>query len=196
MSITDRRVTIVANRLPVQWNEESQAWVASPGGLVSALTPILRETKGTWVGWTGAADVDSEQFDHEGITQLPVTLSQKEYEEFYVGFCNGTLWPLYHDAIRAPEFHRHWWRPYVEVNRRFAEVAATALSSQDVAWIQDYQLQLVPQMLRQIKRLHRIGFYLHIPFPPIELFSTIPWRTQIIEGLLGSDVLAFQSRHS
>lgn len=196
MSTTDRRVTIVANRLPVQWNEDSQAWVTSPGGLVSALTPILRETKGTWVGWTGAADVESEKFDHDGITQLPVTLSQQEYEDFYVGFCNGTLWPLYHDAIRAPQFHRHWWRPYVKVNRRFAEVAATALSGQDVAWIQDYQLQLVPQMLREMKSLHRIGFYLHIPFPPIELFSTIPWRAQIVEGLLGADVLAFQSRHS
>lgn len=170
--------------------------MTSPGGLVSALTPILQESHGTWIGWAGAADVESESFEHEGITQLPVTLTQQEYEEFYLGFCNGTLWPLYHDAVRAPEFHRHWWRPYRAVNLKFATAAAEALESSDVAWVQDYQLQLVPQMLRDLKKLHRIGFYLHIPFPPIELFSTIPWRSQIVEGLLGADVLAFQSRQS
>jgi trehalose 6-phosphate synthase len=196
MSSIDRRVTIVANRLPVRWNEESLSWETSPGGLVSALTPILQETKGTWVGWTGAPGVESAPFAHDGINQIPVAMSQEEYEEFYVGFCNGTLWPLYHDAVRAPEYHRHWWRPYETVNRRFAEVAAGAVTHQDVAWVQDYQLQLVPQMLREVTDVYRIGFYLHIPFPPIELFSTIPWRRQVLEGLLGSDVLAFQSRHS
>jgi trehalose 6-phosphate synthase len=98
--------------------------------------------------------------------------------------------------VRAPQFHRHWWRPYHLVNQRFAEIAAATLGPDDVAWVQDYQLQLVPQMIRDQAPVHRIGFYLHIPFPPVELFAKLPWRRQVLEGLLGSDVLAFQSRSS
>jgi trehalose 6-phosphate synthase len=123
-------------------------------------------------------------------------MSAAEYQGFYVGFCNGTLWPLYHDGVRAPEFHRHWWQPYVEVNRRFADSAADSLGADDVAWVQDYQLQLVPGMLRASKQVHKIGFYLHIPFPPVEFFGRLPWRRQVLEGLLGADVLGFQSHHS
>ncbi len=196
MPETERRVVVVANRLPVAFDEESGEWNTSPGGLVSALTPILQRTKGSWVGWSGISDRDFEPFGHSGINQVPVTLSQEEYEEFYVGFCNGTLWPLYHDSVRAPEFHRHWWRPYEAVNRRFSEVAAKNLGANDVAWVQDYQLQLVPQMIRDLTPVHRIGFYLHIPFPPVELFAKLPWRGPVLEGLLGADVLAFQSRSS
>lgn len=196
MTEAERHAVVIANRLPVAWNAKTGEWLASPGGLVSALTPILQETKGTWVGWSGVADREFEPFDHSGIRQLPVFLTQEEYEGFYVGFCNGTLWPLYHDAVREPHFHRHWWRPYRAVNQRFAEATAEAVGSEDVAWVQDYQLQLVPQMLRDIKEVHRIGFYLHIPFPPVELFAKLPWRREVLEGLLGADVLAFQSRSS
>ena len=192
----ERKVVVIANRLPVAYDTESQSWSTSPGGLVSALTPILQDTQGSWVGWSGISDQEFEPFEHSGINQVPITLSQEEYEEFYVGFCNGTLWPLYHDSVRAPEFHRHWWRPYRAVNQRFADLAAQNLGPNDVAWVQDYQLQLVPQMLREQAEVHRIGFYLHIPFPPVELFAKLPWRQQVLEGLLGSDVLAFQSRSS
>lgn len=196
MANTERRVVIVANRLPIAYDAKSGEWNTSPGGLVSALTPILQQTKGSWVGWSGVAGRRFKPFLHSGINQVPVTLSQEEYEEFYVGFCNGTLWPLYHDALRTPQFHRHWWRPYEKVNRRFADIAAETLTKNDVAWVQDYQLQLVPKMIRDAKKVHRIGFYLHIPFPPVELFAKLPWRRQVLEGLLGSDVLAFQSRSS
>jgi trehalose 6-phosphate synthase len=189
-------VVVVANRLPIAYDRSSGTWDTSPGGLVSALTPILRRTEGSWVGWSGVAGREFEPFEHSGIRQVPVTLSKTEYEEFYVGFCNGTLWPLYHDAIRPPQFHRHWWRPYLEVNQRFADVTATSLADDDVVWVQDYQLQLVPQMLREMAPTRSIGFYLHIPFPPVELFAKLPWRRQVLEGLLGSDVLAFQSRSS
>lgn len=160
------------------------------------MTPILQETKGTWIGWSGIPDRDFEPFDHSGIRQVPIFLAQEEYEQFYVGFCNGTLWPLYHDAVREPQFHRHWWRPYRDVNLKFAETAAATISDEDVAWVQDYQLQLVPQMLRDLTKAHRIGFYLHIPFPPVELFAKLPWRREVLEGLMGADVLAFQSRSS
>jgi len=193
---TEHRVVVIANRLPVAFDPETAEWNTSPGGLVSALTPILQRTRGSWVGWSGMPDRDFDPFRHSDIHQVPVTLSQEEYEEFYVGFCNGTLWPLYHDSVRAPEFHRHWWRPYHAVNERFADVAAENLGPNDVAWVQDYQLQLVPQMLRDRTKVHRIGFYLHIPFPPVELFAKLPWRKQVLEGLLGADVLAFQSRSS
>ena len=187
---------MIANRLPVAWNSKTEEWHTSPGGLVSALTPILQDTEGMWIGWSGISDREFEPFDHSDIRQVPIFLTREEYEHFYVGFCNGTLWPLYHDAVREPQFHRHWWRPYRDVNRKFAETAAKAISTDDVAWVQDYQLQLVPRMIREMKQVHRIGFYLHIPFPPVELFAKMPWREQVLEGLLGADVLAFQSRSS
>lgn len=196
MSPEQRRVVVIANRLPVAYDTEDGTWHTSPGGLVSALTPILQQTRGSWVGWSGVAGADFEPFVHSDIRQVPITLSQAEYEDFYVGFCNGTLWPLYHDTVRPPEFHRHWWRPYRAVNQKFAERTAEVLGPGDVAWVQDYQLQLVPQMLRDLADVHRIGFYLHIPFPPVELFAKLPWRRQVLEGLLGADVLSFQSRSS
>ncbi len=170
--------------------------MTSPGGLVRALVPVLQHADGAWVGWPGIPDVDIAPFTHDGIDQRPVALSEADVEDFYYGFCNATLWPLYHDAIVAPEYHRHTWRPYVEVNRRYAEETAKATSPGDIAWVQDYQLQLVPSMLRTMIPDLTIGFYLHIPFPPIEIFSRLPWRRQILEGLLGSDVIAFQTRQS
>ena len=189
-------MVVVANRLPVQWDEDSGDWSPSPGGLVSALTPILQRTEGVWVGWSGVPEMGFAPFSHSGIRLIPVELAEDLYLSFYVGFCNGTLWPLYHDFVRAPEFHRHWWIPYHEVNSRFADTTVQHTESNDVVWVQDYQLQLVPAMIRERARVHRIGFYLHIPFPPMELFAKLPWRRQVIEGLLGADVISFQSRSS
>lgn len=186
-----RRIVVVANRLPA--SRQGDEWVTSPGGLVRALEPVLQRVNGSWVGWAGLAGPAPDPFEHDGIDQRPVPLSTEEVDDFYYGFCNGTLWPLYHDAIVAPEFHRHHWRPYLAVNERYARYAAEALEDDDIAWVQDYQLQLVPLMLRRLRPEMTIGFYLHIPFPPIELFSRLPWRRQIIEGLLGADVLAFQT---
>jgi trehalose 6-phosphate synthase len=193
-AIVMRRIVVVANRLPASWN--GTQWVTSPGGLVRALEPVLQRVDGSWVGWSGTAGEAPDPFEHDGIELRPVELSQIELDSFYYGFCNSAIWPLYHDAIVAPEFHRHHWQPYREVNERYAQVAAEALESDDIAWVQDYQLQLVPGMLRALRPEVTIGYYLHIPFPPIELFSRLPWRSQIIEGLLGADVLAFQTRAS
>ncbi len=189
-----RRIVVVANRLPVSWDGEQ--WVTSPGGLVRALEPVLQRVNGSWVGWSGNVGKPPEPFLHDGIAQRPVSLTEEELDGFYYGFCNSALWPLYHDAIVSPEFHRHHWRPYRAVNERYARVAAESLQPDDIAWVQDYQLQLVPGLLRAIRSDITIGFYLHIPFPPIELFARLPWRRQIIEGLLGADVLAFQTRAS
>jgi trehalose 6-phosphate synthase len=123
---------------------------------------------------------------------VPVTLSAEDIQLYYEGFSNATLWPLYHDVIVAPEFHREWWESYVAVNRRFAEAAAEAADDNAVVWVHDYQLQLVPAMLRRLRPDVRIGFFLHIPFPPTELFAQMPWRRQILDGLMGADLVGFQ----
>ena len=152
----------------------------------------MRANDGAWIGWPGDTDDDLEPFDDDGLQLVPVHLSAQEVEEFYEGFSNATLWPLYHDLVAKPEFHREWWDSYVTVNRRFAEKAAEVAAEGATVWVQDYQLQLVPQMLRELRPDLRIGFYLHIPFPPAELFSQLPWRRQILEGLLGADLVGFQ----
>jgi trehalose 6-phosphate synthase len=188
-------LVIVANRLPVDRVYDADgtpSWRRSPGGLVSALEPVLRQNDGAWIGWPGGDEVDLEPFTEDGLRLVPVALSAREIEEFYEGFANGTLWPLYHDLVAKPEFHREWWDSYVEVNQRYAMSAAEVAAKDATVWVQDYQLQLVPQMLRELRPDLRIGFYLHIPFPPTELFQQLPWRRQILEGLLGADLIGFQ----
>ncbi len=186
---------IVANRLPVDRHtlpDGTLGWRRSPGGLVSALEPVLRANEGAWIGWPGGTDEELEPFVEDGLDLVPVHLSAQEVEEFYEGFSNATLWPLYHDVVAKPEFHREWWDSYVTVNRRFAEKAAEVAADGATVWVHDYQLQLVPQMLRELRPDLRIGFYLHIPFPPTELFQQLPWRRQVLEGLLGADLIGFQ----
>ncbi|GAA5142814.1 trehalose-6-phosphate synthase [Nocardioides marinquilinus] len=190
---------IVANRLPVDRVTErdgSRGWRRSPGGLVTALEPVLRANDGTWVGWPGLAedgdDEAYEPFEDDGMKLVPIKLDASEVEEFYEGFSNGTVWPIYHDLVAKPEFHREWWDAYVRVNRRFAERAAELAAENATVWVHDYQLQLVPQMLRELRPDLLIGFYLHIPFPPAELFLQLPWRRQLLEGLLGADLVGFQ----
>ncbi|MGH7502024.1 MAG: alpha,alpha-trehalose-phosphate synthase (UDP-forming) [Longimicrobiales bacterium] len=186
---------VVANRLPVHHTQAQSGgeWKSSPGGLVSALRPILQGRPSYWVGWTGRADDDLPPFEHDGIRNHPVPLSRSEQRTFYDGFCNRTLWPLYHVALRTPRYHRGWWRAYLTVNERFANAAAEAAPPHSIIWVHDYHLQLVPALLRRIRPDVRIGFFLHIPFPPQELFSTIPWRRDLLLGLLGADVVGFQT---
>ena len=152
----------------------------------------MRANDGAWIGWPGSADTDLEPFVDDGLALIPVSLTELEIEEFYEGFSNGTLWPLYHDVVAKPEFHREWWDSYVVVNQRFANKAAEVAAEGATVWVHDYQMQLVPRMLRELRPDLRIGFYLHIPFPPAELFQQLPWRRQILEGLLGADIVGFQ----
>jgi len=186
---------VVSNRLPVDRVTDADGnatWKQSPGGLVTALEPVMRQRDGAWIGWGGQPDLDLEPFDNDGIHIIPVALSADEIENYYEGFSNDTLWPLYHDVIAAPGFHRVWWDSYVLINQRFAEAAAAASSEGAIVWVQDYQLQLVPKMLRELRPDLTIGFFNHIPFPPYGIFSQLPWRLQIVEGLLGADVIGFQ----
>ena len=200
----EERLVIVANRLPVRRcggradDGREGEWETSPGGLVSALSPLLSRTGGSWVGWDGTSSGSAPApFDHEGMRIRPVPITGEDVEGFYRGFSNTTLWPLYHDSIREPVFRRKWWWPYQRVNMHFAEASSEQLPERGgLLWVQDYQLQLVPAMVRELRPDARIGFFLHIPFPPEELFGKIPWRSQILEGLLGADVLGFQTKLS
>ncbi|MDO5700448.1 MAG: trehalose-6-phosphate synthase [Bowdeniella nasicola] len=186
---------VIANRLPLDVTVDDSGeitWERSPGGLVTAMAPVMQSRDGAWVGWSGTPDVDLTPFKADGMTLVPVTLSADEVSDYYEGFSNATLWPLYHDVIVAPEFHRQWWNAYDRVNRKFAEAAATVASEGATVWVHDYQLQLVPALLRKLRPDLTIGWFNHIPFPPVEIFSQLPWRERVLDGLLGADVLGFQ----
>jgi len=186
---------VVSNRLPVDHEvaaDGTDTWRTSPGGLVTALEPLMRASGGAWVGWPGVADKSFEPFENDGISIVPVRLSEQELEEYYEGFANDTLWPLYHDVIAPPSFHRDTWDAYVTVNRRFAEAAVAVAAPGATVWVHDYQLQLVPRMLREERPDLVIGFFNHIPFPPYGIYAQLPWRKQILHGLLGADVIGFQ----
>ena len=186
---------VVANRLPVdrvEGPDGEEVWRTSPGGLVAALEPMMRNVNGAWVGWAGQADVELAPFEAGGIRLIPVPLSAEEVAEYYEGFANDTIWPLYHDVIAPPQYHREWWDAYVTVNRRFAEAAAAAAAPDGTVWVHDYQLQLVPQMVRELRPDVTIGYFHHIPFPAHGLYAQLPWRDQVLRGLLGADVIGFQ----
>jgi trehalose 6-phosphate synthase len=188
---------VVAGRLPVDRVEDPDgeiSWRPSPGGLVTALEPVMRAAGGVWIGWSGDAGPAPGAFEANGLDLVGVGLSAEQVRDYYEGFCNATLWPLYHDVIASPEFHRRWWEAYVAVNRSFAAAAAAEAAPGATVWVHDYQLQLVPRMLREQRTDVRIGFFNHIPFPGYEIFAQLPWRRQVVQGLLGADLLGFQSR--
>lgn len=188
-------LVVVSNRLPVDVTVDEAGnvtWNRSPGGLVTALEPVMQKEDGAWIGWSGTADLYADPFDAYDMQLVPITLSAEEVERHYEGFSNDTLWPLYHDVISAPAYHRAWWDAYRRVNQRFADAAAAWAATDGVVWVHDYQLQLVPQMIREQRPDLRIGFFNHTPFPPLELFQQLPWRRQVLDGLLGSDLIGFQ----
>ncbi|HYF16171.1 MAG TPA: trehalose-6-phosphate synthase [Phycisphaerales bacterium] len=192
------RLVIAANRLPVQRVSRggSIVWERSPGGLVSAMAPIVEKRGAAWVGWDGGAGRAPRIIKSGKMSVLSVQLTRTEVDRYYQGFCNGTLWPLYHDAIQTPEFHREWWHPYREVNMKFATRMARVAGRGALVWVHDYHLQLVPKMLRDLRPDLKIGFFLHIPFPPEELFAWLPWRAALLRGLLGCDLVGFQTEAS
>lgn len=186
---------VVANRLPVDLSFDAEGkpvFTPSPGGLVTALNPVLEQHQGCWVGWPGTTEEVPEPFRTEaGVLLDPVALSAADYEGFYEGFANATLWPLYHDLIVTPQYHRPWWDAYVRVNEKYAtEVAAVAAQGATV-WVQDYQLQLVPGILKKLRPDLTIGFFLHIPFPGPDLYRQLPWREELLNGVLGADLIGF-----
>jgi len=156
------------------------------------MTAALRDRKGVWIGWSGETGPPNAPDEHQGVRLRAIELDGADIQDFYLGFSNATLWPLYHDAVRPPTYHRQWWHRYRDVNSRFADEIASVAAPGATVWVHDYQLQLVPAMLRKRRPDVRIGFFLHIPFPPLELFMQLPWRREILEGLLGADVVGLQ----
>jgi trehalose 6-phosphate synthase len=188
-------LVVVAVRLPVDDTVAPGGvgeWRRSPGGLVGALHPLLQNTPATWVGWAGGTGPAPTLPAVDGVRMHTVPLEQSDIRDFYEGFANSTLWPLYHDAVEQPVYHRRWWEAYRRVNQRFAEAAAEAAEPGAVVWVQDYHLQLVPALLRELRPDVRIGFFLHVPFPPPELFMQLPRRAELLAGILGADLVGFQ----
>ncbi|MFI5933308.1 trehalose-6-phosphate synthase [Actinoplanes sp. NPDC051494] len=188
-------LVVVANRLPLDDSvapDGACEWRRSPGGLASALHAILDDTPATWVGWAGGAGPAPALPDIGRLRIRPMGLSEKDLTGYYEGFANATLWPLYHDAVLPPVFDRGWWETYRAVNRRFAEAAAEAVEPGGTVWVQDYHLQLVPQLIRELRPDVLIGFFLHVPFPPPELFMQLPRRLDLLRGMLGADLVGFQ----
>lgn len=197
-----QRLVVVSNRLPIAISGSGDDWQINPGsgGLVTALAPLMSKTRSTWIGWPGCgpdAPVDDlvESFAAEhGYTLKPVLLDEQEVEQYYRGFANETLWPLFHDLLGNCLFNLVNFRTYEAVNRRFAEIAAENSTDEDILWIHDYQLILCGWYIRQQQPKRVLTFFLHIPFPPPDLLRRLPWCEQLIEGLLAYDLTGFQTQ--
>jgi trehalose 6-phosphate synthase len=190
---TKAEVVAVANRLPVQ--QGTDGWELSPGGLVTALRPVMTAHSGAWVGWNGGAPGMPSALPDLRVELIPVRLTAGQIRQYYHGFANACLWPLLHDAIEKPRFERAWWHVYQHVNTVFADAAARALAGRPgaIAWAHDYHLMLAPQLIRDRRPDRRIGFFLHVPWPSPDIFSRLPWRQEILLGLLGADVVSFHT---
>jgi trehalose 6-phosphate synthase len=172
----------------------------SPGGLVTALAPILGERGGLWIGWPGTLErVDLDELLAVASRDLgyilePVSLTEEEIRQYYFGFSNEIIWPLFHDLQTRCNFDPAYWNAYQEANRKFAEVIAENARMEDYIWVHDYQLMLVARELRRMGVENKVGFFLHTPFPPLDIFVKLPWRTPILGALLEYDVIGFQTR--
>ncbi|GGJ85187.1 trehalose-6-phosphate synthase [Pilimelia anulata] len=194
-----RSLVVVTNRLPFDEAvapEGAFDWQHSTGVLVAPRHAGLRDSPVTWVGWSGHTGPLPDPPDTRGLRVRPVPLTEEDFRNHYEGYANATLWPLYHDAVEHPAHHRRWWEAYQRVNRRFAELTAEVAEPNAVVWVQDYHLQLVPGLLRERRPDLTIGFFLHIPFPPPELFMRLPRRAELLHGLLGADLIGFQRERS
>ena len=170
--------------------------MASPGGLVTALRPIAEARHGTWVGWGGATGADAGAIRPRRDPPAPGLAQRRARSSaYYEGQSNATIWPLYHDAVETPVYNRAWRDAYRTVNAAVRGCRRPSVAARGATvWVHDYQLQLVPAMLRAPRPDLRIGFFLHIPFPPIELFMQMPLRAEILRGLLGADLVGFQQK--
>ena len=186
---------VVSNRLPVSFSvNESGAKVPilSPGGLVAAVAPSLWGKNSAWVGWDGTDSGDTDVLVAEDITLFPVSLSASLVERHYEGFSNGTLWPLFHDVGVEPEFDPSWWEAYREVNATYAARAAEVTDPGGIVWVHDYQMMLVPALLRKLRPDVTIGYFHHIPFCRPGTLAVLPEHPQLLNGIAGADIVGFQ----
>jgi trehalose 6-phosphate synthase/phosphatase len=202
--VTAKRPTlaVVSNRIPITCHcENGQVQIQpSSGGLVSALEPLLENNGGVWVGSPGGCDSpDARRLLAAAARRLtyqyaPVFLSAEEHKNFYQGFSNEVLWPLFHDLQSRCNFDPKYWRCYQEVNHKFARAAERASGPRTLIWIHDYHLMQAGRTLRARHPEARLAFFLHIPFPPPDIFEKLPWRREILEGLLEHDLIGLQTR--
>jgi len=196
------RLVAVSNRLPIAVRRKGDVWQVQPGsgGLVTAISPVLKNRGGIWIGWSGATEEIEwgEELDlasHESGYRLhPVTLTKDEVENFYFGFANQIVWPLFHDLLTRCNFDPAFWYHYLQVNDKYAGAIADSSQPNDYIWVQDYHLICVAQALRKRGVKRRTGFFLHIPFPPVDIFMRAPWRAQILQALLEYDLIGFQTQ--
>lgn len=197
-----KQILIVSNRLPVNisLNNSHPEIKPSVGGLATGMSSVKKFFESKWIGWSGInlEDVDNSKLHNikselEKINCIPVYLSENDIENYYHGFSNRTIWPLYHYFTQYTEYEKTTWESYVNVNRIFADEVLKNLENVDILWIHDYHLQLLPQMIREKRPDLPIGYFLHIPFPSFEVFRGLPWRKEIVEGLLGADLIGFHT---
>ncbi|MDX1777786.1 MAG: trehalose-6-phosphate synthase [Thermodesulfobacteriota bacterium] len=194
-------IIIVSNRLPVKIvrTGKKSELIPGSGGLVTAFAPVLRDRGGPWIGWDGTTGghfhkkLFLKESSRIGYRLIPVSLTNQQVELYYEGFSNTTLWPLFHDFLDRCQFQPETWEMYCKINQKFAQVTLEQSSAQDLIWVQDYHLLLVGKYLSQQKYRGKTAFFLHIPFPPWDLFMRLPWRTELIEGLLDYDLVGFQT---
>lgn len=197
-------LVIVSNRLPFAVSPgENGEWQVEPGsgGLVTALRPVLRNRGGRWIGWSGAtveelpdaAEVFSDSVRRFGYELVAVPLSAAERDGFYAGFSNEIVWPLFHDLVPLANFDPSYWSAYEAVNDRFADAVAAAAGPGDFVWVHDYHLMRVATALRARRADLRPAFFLHIPFPPLDVFVKLPWRFQVLNSLLDYGLVGFQT---
>jgi trehalose 6-phosphate synthase len=196
---------VASNRLPVSLHRDDDgSWrsEAGSGGLVTALDPVLRRLGGTWVGWPGVLEGEAhdlrgvleQEFSREAYRVEPVALTLHEQRYFYLGFCNEVLWPLFHGLLDRCRFEVRYWDVYRRVNRKYAAAIMRAAEPGQLIWVHDYHLMTVGEELRAAGCANRTGFFLHIPFPPPDLFERLPWGRDILKALLSFDVVGFQTR--
>ena len=192
----NRPVVIASNRLPftIERNEEASIQaVPSAGGLITALKPVFRERGGTWVGWPGAGLQAGDELPlaNEAYHIAPVHLNPEEIKHYLHGFCNRTLWPLFHSLSLLTRYDREDFDQYERVNATFAEAIIHESRPGDLIWVHDYHLMLAPNRIREALPNARLAFFLHIPFPPYDLFRLLPWDREILRGLLACDLIGF-----
>jgi trehalose 6-phosphate synthase len=199
------RLIVVSNRLPFALDSTGEdLWTVTPatGGLVSAVEPVLRERGGIWIGWPGTAGEIPEKplaeaTRNTGYKVVPVALSETERDEFYYGYSNEVIWPLFHDLQNFCNFEPGYWQAYKQVNERYADAIARCAQPDDFIWVHDYHLMYVAQALREqglSQKLSGLTFFLHIPFPPYDIFSKLPQQQRLLHALLQFDLIGFQTR--
>ncbi len=196
------KTIIISNRLPVQLQIDNDSITAIPsvGGLATGMKSVHSGSDSLWIGWSGLTQEEiSEDLEPKIDKALKengcskVSLTSEEIDGFYYGFSNRTIWPLFHYFLEYSEFETDSWNTYKAVNQKFADAILEKADDDDVIWVHDYQLMLVPEMVKEKRPNTSIGFFLHIPFPSYEIFRTLPWRKEVLRGLLGSDLIGFHT---